>query len=359
MNPARWFPFLAWFPMRRETLTADLVAGFTVAMVLVPQALAYAQLAGVPAYHGLYAAFLPAIVGALWGSSRHLATGPVAVTSLLTASVLLPLASAGSQEFVMLAVVLALLAGIVRLALGVFRLGVIVNFLSYPVLLGFTNGAAIIIAVSQVPRLLGLTIGRNELFARDVWAVVDQLGNTHVPTLAMGAGALVIIGALRRFWPRVPGVLVAVVVATLVSWAIGFEHSGHARLDDLADDAVRTLARDYANTDRLVADDRPAMGERAAELRASARAHPGGSPEDPGHPLPGRDARPGAEGRGQGESRARARPAQVHLRARRGAPDAAGPLYLAGQLPAGVASDGRRWRIGTLVGDTARPGGRW
>ena len=194
MSLARWFPFLAWFPMKRDALLADVLAGVTVALVLVPQAMAYAQLAGLPAYHGLYAAFLPVIVGALWGSSRHLATGPVAVTSLLTASVLLPLAAAGSEQFVILAVVLALLAGLVRIALGVFRLGVIVNFLSHPVLLGFTNAAAIIIALSQVPRLVGVATGRNELFLRDIWAVVLQLPNTHLPTLAMGVGALATIG---------------------------------------------------------------------------------------------------------------------------------------------------------------------
>jgi SulP family sulfate permease len=349
MNATRWFPFLAWFPMKRDTLAADVIAGLTVAMVLVPQALAYAQLAGVPAYHGLYAAFLPVIVGALWGSSHHLATGPVAVTSLLTASVLLPLAAAGSEQFVVLAVVLALLAGLVRLILGVFRLGVIVNFLSHPVLVGFTNAAAIIIAFSQLPRLLGVAIGRNELFLRDVWTLVVQLGDTHLPTLTMGASALVIIGAIRRFWPRAPGVLVAVVAATLVSWAAGFEHNGQARVEDLADDAVRALARDYAATDRTIGEIARKLGERAAELRASERAHPGGSAHTAAIryqvEILGLELKSAIK-----ENRTRLRELRKFSFERTVA-TAPAKLYLAGQLPAGAANDGYRWRIGALAGD--------
>jgi SulP family sulfate permease len=348
MRPARWLPFLSWFPRRREALTADAVAGLTVAMVLVPQALAYAQLAGVPAYHGLYAAFLPVIVGALWGSSHHLATGPVAVTSLLTASVLAPLAPVGSEQFIAFAVVLALLAGLVRLALGVFRFGVIVNFLSYPVLVGFTSAAAIIIAVSQVPRLLGVAVGRNDLFVRDIWALIGQLGNAHVPTVAMGAGALGIIAALRWFWPRAPGVLVVVVVTTLVSWAIGFEHRGQARADQLADDAVRTLARDYAHTDGVIAELSRQMGHRGADLRAALRAHPGGSPHALGIRYQIDLLGLQREGAVQ-ENRARLRDLRKFAFERAAAPP--GTLYLAGQLPAGVPGDGRRWRIGAVAGE--------
>ena len=349
MSLARWFPFLAWFPMKRDALLADLLAGVTVALVLVPQAMAYAQLAGLPAYHGLYAAFLPVIVGALWGSSRHLATGPVAVTSLLTASVLLPLAAAGSEQFVILAVVLALLAGLVRIALGVFRLGVIVNFLSHPVLLGFTNAAAIIIALSQVPRLVGVATGRNELFLRDIWAVVLQLPNTHLPTLAMGVGALATIGGLRRFWPRAPGVLVAVVAATLISWSLGFEHGGQARIDDLGDDALRALARDYANTEGVIAEIHAQIRERSPALRASAQAHPDGSAHTAA--LRYQIEILGLELKGAvRENRARLRELRKFVFERGVGPAGSrGTLYLAGRLPAGATSDGYRWRIGSLA----------
>ena len=116
-----------------------------VALVLIPQSMAYAQLAGLPAYYGLYAAFLPGIIAALWGSSAQLATGPVAVISLLTASTLAPLAASGTSQFIALAILMALMVGIIQLVLGVFKLGVVVNFLSHPVIVGFTNAAAIII----------------------------------------------------------------------------------------------------------------------------------------------------------------------------------------------------------------------
>ena len=144
------FPFLSWFKgYRISDLRLDAVAGLTVALVLIPQSMAYAQLAGLPAYYGLYAAFLPPMVAALFGSSRQLGTGPVAVVSLMSAASLEPLATAGSPEFIVYSIVLALVVGIFQFLLGVLRLGLVVNFLSHPVINGFTNAAAIIIALSQ------------------------------------------------------------------------------------------------------------------------------------------------------------------------------------------------------------------
>ena len=186
MSLKKFFPFLAWFPLRGDALKADFLAGLTVALVLVPQSMAYAQLAGLPPYYGLYAAFLPVMVAAMWGSSNQLGTGPVAVASLLTASSLTPLAAPGSEQFVALAIMLALLVGIVQLGLGVFKLGVVVNFLSHPVIVGFTNAAAMIIGLSQVNKLIGVPMGRSEHFIKDIWGVVKQVGDTHLPTLAMG-----------------------------------------------------------------------------------------------------------------------------------------------------------------------------
>jgi SulP family sulfate permease len=151
-----WLPFLDWFPVTPVQIRADLLAGITVALVLIPQSMAYAQLAGMPSYYGLYAAFLPVMVGALWGSSRQLSTGPVAIVALLTASALAPLATAGSDQYIALAILLAIMVGVIQLALGLFRLGAIVNLLSHPVIIGFTNAAAIIIALSQLNKLLGV-----------------------------------------------------------------------------------------------------------------------------------------------------------------------------------------------------------
>ncbi|MDX2448111.1 MAG: SulP family inorganic anion transporter, partial [Desulfobacterales bacterium] len=146
----RLFPFLGWFhDYSLQALKIDGIAGLTVALVLIPQSMAYAQLAGLPAYYGLYASFLPPMIAALFGSSRQLATGPVAVVSLMTSASLAPLATTGSEGYIAYAIVLALLVGIFQLSLGILRLGLVVNFLSHPVVNGFTNAAAIIIASSQ------------------------------------------------------------------------------------------------------------------------------------------------------------------------------------------------------------------
>jgi SulP family sulfate permease len=162
----RIFPFLAWFPLGALAMRADLMAGITGALVRVPKAMAYAQLSGLPLYFGLYTAFVPAIVGALWGSSRQLATGPVAIISLMTAAAVTPLAVSNTPEYIGFALLLTLLVGLLQLLLGVIKLGTIVNFVSHPVILGFMNAAAIIIGLSQLDLLLGIprtpscTLGR-------------------------------------------------------------------------------------------------------------------------------------------------------------------------------------------------------
>lgn len=264
---ARLLPFLRWLPLRAPAVRADLVAGISVGLVLVPQSMAYAQLAGLPAYYGLYAAFLPVIVGAMWGSSQQLATGPVAMVSLLTSATLAQFAAPGSESFVALAIALALMVGVMQLALGVFRLGAVVNFLSHPVIVGFTNAAAIIIALSQLNKMLGVSMGRSGFFLGDVADVLGQFAQTHVPTLAMGVGAVVLMLGLRRFAPRVPAVLVAVVLGTLISALSGFEQRREIGIDQLADADARTLsgehARSHAAITRLNAD----IAQGLAELR--------------------------------------------------------------------------------------------
>ncbi len=222
----RVFPFLAWWPMNGVQLRADLLAGLTVAMVLIPQSMAYAQLAGMPAYYGLYAAFLPVIIGALWGSSRQLQTGPVAVVALLTASALAPLAAPGSADYIALAILLALMVGVIQLTLGFLRMGEVVNLLSHPVILGFTNAAAIIIGLSQLNKLLGVSMERSDRFLVDILGVFQQIPDLHLPTLLFGVGALALMIGMKRYTPRLPGVLIAVVLTTVISWLINFEERG-------------------------------------------------------------------------------------------------------------------------------------
>jgi SulP family sulfate permease len=222
-------PFTGWIGELRQadTLRADLIAGITVALVLVPQSMAYAQLAGLPPYIGLYASFIPVMIAALMGSSRQLATGPVAVVSLMTAAALGPLAGGNMELYLALAALLAIMVGLFQVMLGLLRLGVLVDFLSHPVVVGFTNGAAIIIATSQLSKIFGVSVEKSEHHYETVWRVVVAASqDTHMLTLAMGIFALAIMILLKKFMPRIPGVLSAVVVTTLLSWLLGFQAAG-------------------------------------------------------------------------------------------------------------------------------------
>src|SRR5687768_14099140 len=250
--PRRALPFLAWFPLRPGVLRADAIAGVTVAMVLIPQSMAYAQLAGMPPYYGLYAAFLPVIVAALFGSSQQLSTGPVAMVSLLTGATLAKFAAPGTEAFIALAIVLALMVGLMQLAMGLFRLGEIVSFLSHPVVVGFTNAAAIIIALSQLSKLLGVPMGRTDFFLKDVWEVLRHANEMHWPTLAMGLGALAIIIVVRRVKPLWPGVLIAVAVATVVSWAIDFDRREAAKPEQFQETIVQNLIENVTAMSRRI-----------------------------------------------------------------------------------------------------------
>ncbi len=225
----RVFPFLSWVGELRqpEVLRADILAGITVALVLIPQSMAYAQLAGLPPQMGLYAALWPPVVAALFGSSRQLSTGPVAVVSLMTATALEPLASAGSEGFLAYAVLLALLVGLFQLALGFLRMGVLVDLLSHPVVLGFTNAAALIIASSQLGKIFGISIANEAQHYETVWkTLVAALAHTHGLTLLMALLAFGIILGLTRYAPRVPAILVAVVVTTMISASTGYAEAG-------------------------------------------------------------------------------------------------------------------------------------
>jgi SulP family sulfate permease len=197
------------------------IAGVSVALVLIPQSLAYAELAGLPAYYGLYAAMLPPIAAAFFASSPYLQTGPVAMTSLLTFGALAPLAAPGGPEYVGLAAVLALVVGVVRLAIGTIRVGWIAYLMSHPVLVGFTAAAAILIAGSQLPTALGAAAPDGAILERSVWAVlhVDEWGLAE-GLLSILTVALVLGG--RRLHPLFPGVFVAVLIGLAYSAVSGY-----------------------------------------------------------------------------------------------------------------------------------------
>ena len=339
------FPFLRWFPYSGAFFRADFLAGLTVALVLVPQSMAYAQLAGLPAYYGLYAAFLPVAVAALWGSSNQLGTGPVAVASLLTASSLAPLAAPGSDAFVALAIMLALMVGVFQLVLGVFKLGVVVNFLSHPVIVGFTNAAAMIIGLSQFNKLMGVPMGRSESFINDIWGVLQLAGDTHLPTLAMGVVAIAIMWVIRKKAPKLPGVLIAVALTTVVSWQIGFERNATATLEQIAEPEAQTLLGEFVRTETRIKEINEQILGKATELKklqqsGSEKAHDAATLhyEVELLKLQLKDR--------EDENRKRNRAVRSFVFEQvPGTDGASAQFYAQGKLPAGVQSDGHHWRI--------------
>jgi len=336
--------------MRGETLRADLIAGITVALVLIPQSMAYAQLAGLPAYYGLYAAFLPGIIAAMWGSSAQLATGPVAVASLLTASALAPLAATGSEQFVALAILLALMVGVIQLTLGAFKLGVVVNFLSHPVIVGFTNAAAIIIGLSQLNKLFGVSMGRSEHFINDVWGVLMQIGETHWPTLLMGVSAFSIMWGLKKYAPKLPGVLIAVVITTLVSYTIGFEHNGKANIDEIADVEVRGLADEVSQSEIKLAELNGKLNNKVAELKLSKQDDAASGQHNAALKYEIELIRLEVKNL-ESENRKAARALRKFIFEQTPATEMQpAKLYLVGQVPQGEQSDGYRWRIKKVSG---------
>jgi sulfate permease, SulP family len=340
----RFFPFLAWFPINSIILRGDLVAGITGALVLVPKAMAYAQLSGLPIYYGLYVALIPAVLGALWGSSRQLATGPVAIISLMTAAAITPFAVPYSAEFIGLALVLALMVGIIQLALGVFKLGTIVNFVSHPVILGFMNAAAIIIALSQLDMLLGIPKGRSESFLTDIWEMFGYLPQTHLPTLAMSVFALILMLVLKKIEVlSKPSVLIAVVVTILVSNLVDFEHKSRGKPEHVADPRQRTVVVEYAQADEKISFLSANITTLSAQLRQMEKNHNDRAVADLVHKIAllklDVDGLEAANKLRLGHIR------QMHFARTKADERESVMLYAEDAVPAGVETDGYNWHI--------------
>ena len=218
----RWFPFLAWPRPDRELLKGEFWAGLTVGLMLVPQGVAYAALAGMPLVTGIYASLLPGLVAVLWGSSTRLGVGPTALTSLLIGTSLVGLAEPGSAQWVSLAVWIALLSGALQLVLGLVRFGWLLNLVTSPVLSGFTQAAALLILASQLPGLVGLRASLAELVSTPGLQHFDLTG------AAMGLGSIAALLLARRYWPKFPAVIVVMGGAALLSKAMGYAEGGGA-----------------------------------------------------------------------------------------------------------------------------------
>jgi len=341
---AKVFPFMAWFKnYDKASLQLDALSGLTVALVLIPQSMAYAQLAGLPAYYGLYASFLPPMVAALFGSSRQLATGPVAVVSLMTAASLAPLATAGSPGYIAYAILLALMVGIFQLTLGILRLGLVVNFLSHPVVNGFTNAAAIIIASSQLSKMFGVYVDTAPHHYETIIQVVKAAAHyTHWPTLLMGMFAFGVMYGLKWLSPRIPNVLVAVVITTSISWATGFQHDRNAGIEAIESPALQTLIEQFNTASAAV----PSLAEERARLgdalNNAKEHHDDISILDIEHTV---DVLNLKISRLQAEAHDCREQIRATLLA--GVPQADGAFrfYPKDQTPVGMESDGRTWRI--------------
>jgi len=213
----KFLPILEWLPnYKKQYLSGDVSAGLTVGVMLIPQGMAYAMIAGLPAVYGLYAALVPQVIYAIFGTSRQLAVGPVAMDSLLVASGLLSFASTGSDNYILLAIILALLMGLFQLLMGIIRLGFLVNFLSKPVISGFTSAAAIIIGLSQLKHLVGVDIPRNSKIHLLLKDVFSSLNEVHFLTLGIGIAAIVCIKLLKKYLPKIPAALVVVILGIVL-----------------------------------------------------------------------------------------------------------------------------------------------
>jgi len=213
---------------RRADLGPDVIAGLTTAVMLVPQAMGYALLAGLPPIVGLYASVAPLLLYAALGTSRQLAVGPVAMDSILVAGAVGAIATVGVEQYVLIAAALGMMVGVVQAGLGFSRAGFLVNFLSRPVVAGFTAAAALIIAASQLGHLLGVEVPRTHHVHRVVWEALRSFADWSWPTLALGAGSVIALVVSKKRWPRLPAALAVVVVATLVVWSLGLSARGVA-----------------------------------------------------------------------------------------------------------------------------------
>ncbi|MCK5195967.1 MAG: sulfate permease [Desulfobulbaceae bacterium] len=212
----RFFPFLIWFKgYQISTFRSDALAGVTVAVVLIPQAMAYAMLAGMPPVYGLYAAAVTPFIGALWGSLRQLATGPIAIMSLLVLTTLTPIADPGSDQFVKLAFLLAFMVGVLYILIGLFRLGMVMFFISHSAVKGFTSAAALIIIATQLPHFLGISVSRHEYIFPRLVEIIKGLPAVHIPTFVVGLLALGIIFGVQKIRTNLPAGLIAIIGATI------------------------------------------------------------------------------------------------------------------------------------------------
>jgi SulP family sulfate permease len=213
------FPFLTWLPRQtRASVGRDLIIGLSGAILALPQSIAYALIAGLPPEYGLYAAIIPVLISCLWGSSWHLICGPTAAISIVLFASVSPLAVPASQDYITLILLLTFLAGIFQWLLGLLRFGALVNFVSHSVVLGFTLGAAVVIAIGQLPNLLGLDLPAKATALASLMDLLQHLRAVDKPSLVLGVATVVVGFVLRQLLPRWPTLLITLVLGSAVVW---------------------------------------------------------------------------------------------------------------------------------------------
>ena len=219
---AKIFPFIAWFRLTTiETIKADFFAGLTGAIIVLPQSVAFATIAGMPPEYGLYTAMVIPIVAALFGSSFHLVSGPTTAISIVVFAAVSKYAEPGSAEFVSLALTLTFLAGVYQLVFGLAKFGMLVNFVSHNVVIGFTAGAALLIASSQIPYIVGIDIPRGEDFLNTWFDIYTGVGEFNIYLLIVGLGTLVTAIVVKILKPKFPNLLIGMLVGGLLAFYLG------------------------------------------------------------------------------------------------------------------------------------------
>lgn len=219
LNRHKFLPFLAWLPRQtRATVSRDAVVGLSGAILALPQSIAYALIAGLPAEYGLYAAIVPVMIACLWGSSWHLICGPTAAISVVLYASISPLAVPASQDYITLILLLTFIAGLFQLLLGMVRFGALVNFVSHSVVLGFTLGAAVVIALGQIPNLIGVDLPSQTTALKSLLAVLEHGAELDKASLVLGLLTLTLGVCLKLLVPRWPTLLITLIASSLLVW---------------------------------------------------------------------------------------------------------------------------------------------
>ncbi len=227
MDFKQYLPILEWLPSyNKKTFKADFIAALTVAVLLVPQGMAYALLAGMPPIYGLYGGLFPLLLFGLLGTSRRMSIGPVAVSALLVLAGISQIAEPFSPAYISFVLLTGLLIGFFQIALSIIRLGFLVNFLSHPIVAGFTSAAAIIISVSQLSYLLGFSIPRELSLVEKIEFAFTNIGQTHLPTFLLCMSGMGLIFLLKKINKAIPGALIAVVSGILLVWQLRLDQQG-------------------------------------------------------------------------------------------------------------------------------------